>query len=104
MQRFKVAMGFPMMAAAVWLCSLARVQYGDRAWWIAMILIFVAVAAWVYREFFQRAGRHQCFARLAAVGSVLAGYGLPLETEMRWREPMTEETCGNTRSRAAPRG
>jgi thiol:disulfide interchange protein DsbD len=104
MQRFKVAMGFPMMAAAVWLCSLARVQYGDRAWWIAMFLIFVAVAAWVYGEFVQRAGRHQWFARLAAVGLVLAGYGFALEKEMRWREPIKEETAGNTRSRVAPRG
>jgi thiol:disulfide interchange protein DsbD len=104
MQRFKVAMGFPMMAAAVWLCSLARVQYGDRAWWIAMFLVFVAIAAWVYGEFVQRAGKHRWFARLVTVCLIVAGYGYALEREMRWREPITEETAGNKASRVAPRG
>lgn len=104
MQRFKVAMGFPMMAAAVWLCSLARVQYGDRAWWIAMFLIFVAVAAWVYGEFVQRAGKNQWVARFAAVCLIVTGYGFALEKEMRWREPMNGEAAGNNQSRVAPRG
>jgi thiol:disulfide interchange protein DsbD len=104
MQRFKVAMGFPMMAAAIWLCSLARVQYGDRAWWIAMFLIFVAVAAWVYGEFVQRASKHQWFARLAAVCLVVTGYGLALEKEMRWREPIKDDATSANRSSVAPRG
>jgi thiol:disulfide interchange protein len=104
MQRFKVAMGFPMMAAAVWLCSLARVQYGDRAWWVAMFLIFVAVAAWVYGEFVQRASNHQWVARLATVCLVVMGYGLALEKEMRWREPMRDDGTSANRSSVAPRG
>ena len=36
-----------MIAAAAWLCSLVSVPYGDRAWWMVMFLVFVAVAAWV---------------------------------------------------------
>jgi thiol:disulfide interchange protein len=104
MQRFKVAMGFPMMAAAVWLCSLARVQYGDRAWWIAMFLIFAAVAAWVYGEFVQRAGRHKGMGRLVTVCLFLVGYGFALEKEMRWREPIKEDSASAKQSRVAPRG
>jgi thiol:disulfide interchange protein len=104
MQRFKVAMGFPMMAAAVWLCSLARVQYGDRAWWIAMFLIFVSVAAWVYGEFVQRSGKHQWVARLAAGCLVVAGYGYALEKEMQWREPIKDDAVSAKRSSVAPRG
>jgi thiol:disulfide interchange protein DsbD len=104
MQRFKVAMGFPMMAAAIWLCSLARVQYGDRAWWIAMFLIFVAVAAWVYGEFVQRAGGHRWVARLAAVCLVVTGYGLALEKEMHWREPTKDDAAISNKSSVAPRG
>jgi thiol:disulfide interchange protein DsbD len=104
MQRFKVAMGFPMMAAAVWLCSLARVQYGDRAWWIAMFLIFVAVAAWVYGEFVQRTGRHQWIGRLVTVCLFLIGYGFALEKEMRWREPIKENSATAKQSGVAPRG
>jgi thiol:disulfide interchange protein len=104
MQRFKVAMGFPMMAAAVWLCSLARVQYGDRAWWIAMFLIFVAVAAWVYGEFVQRTGRHPWIGRLVTVCLLVAGYGYALEREMQWREPIKEQDAASQRSGISPKG
>ena len=64
MERFKVAMGFPMLAAAAWLCSIAAVHYGDRTWWLVMFLVFVAVAAWVYGEFVQRASKHRAIALL----------------------------------------
>jgi thiol:disulfide interchange protein DsbD len=104
MQRFKVAMGFPMLAAAVWLCSIARVQYGDRAWWIAMFLIFVAVAAWVYGEFVQRSGGHRWVARLVTICLVVAGYGYALEREMQWREPSKDDAASAKRSSIAPRG
>jgi thiol:disulfide interchange protein DsbD len=104
MQRFKVAMGFPMMAAAIWLCSLARVQYGDRAWWIAMFLIFVAVAAWVYGEFVQRAGKRPWIGRLVTICLLVVGYGFALEREMRWREPIKDDTAISKKSSVAPRG
>jgi thiol:disulfide interchange protein DsbD len=104
MQRFKVAMGFPMMAAAVWLCSLARVQYGDRAWWIAMFLIFVAVAAWVYGEFVQRSGKRPWIGRLVTVCLLVVGYGYALEREMQWREPIKEQDAASQRSSISPKG
>ena len=37
-----------MLAAAAWLCSILAVPYGDRACWMVMFLVFVAVAAWIY--------------------------------------------------------
>ena len=54
MEKFKIAMGFPMLATAVWLFSLLPLYYGERAWWLAIFLVVVAVAAWVYGEFLQR--------------------------------------------------
>src|SRR5262249_12658934 len=54
MERFKVAMGFPMLAAAVWLFSLVALHYGERSWWLILFLVIVAVAAWTYGEFVQR--------------------------------------------------
>src|SRR6185369_9695701 len=36
MERFKIAMGFPMLAAAVWLFSLVTVYYDERSWWLAI--------------------------------------------------------------------
>jgi thiol:disulfide interchange protein DsbD len=104
MERFKVAMGFPMMAAAVWLCSLVRVFYGERAWWLAMFLIFVGVGAWVFGEFVQRGTKHRALAGLTAVLALLAGYGYALEKEMRWREPLKENATGAEAPRVAPVG
>ena len=103
MQRFKVAMGFPMMAAAVWLCSLVRVHYGDRAWWMAMFLIFLAVAAWVYGEFVQRGIRHRWLGGLLSLLLLATGYGYALEKQMQWREPI-KENAAVASSSVAPRG
>jgi thiol:disulfide interchange protein DsbD len=104
MNRFKVAMGFPMVAATVWLCSLVRTHYGDRAWWLAMFLIFVAVAAWIFGEFVQRGGKHRPVAFLAAVILLISGYLYTLEHGMRWREPTTDAVAEKGPSTVSPRG
>ncbi len=88
MERFKVAMGFPMMAAAVWLFSLAALHYGERAFWLAIFLVFVGLAAWVYGEFVQR-NRTRPGMAIAALLTILAGgYAFALESHLRWREPV----------------
>ena len=88
MERFKVAVGFPMLAAAVWLFSLASLHYGERAWWLAIFLVLVAVAAWIYGEFVQR-NRNRPGVALAAILAVLAaGYFLTLEGQLQWRQPV----------------
>jgi len=104
MERFKVAMGFPMLAAAAWLCSILAVPYGDRAWWMVMFLVFVAVAAWVYGEFVQRGRKHRLVAGLFAAGLLAIGYFHALENKLDWREPLTEVAGQATPSKVAPRG
>ena len=94
MERFKVAMGFPMLAAAVWLFSLVSVYYGDRSWWLAIFLVMIAVGAWIYGEFVQRHRSRQGLALLAILGVVLAGYFFALEGHLRWREPLSKDTPG----------
>ena len=94
MERFKIAMGFPMLAAAVWLFSLVSLHYGDRSWWLILFLIIVALAAWTYGEFVQCAPVRSGLAR-AGIGAaiivlLLGGYRFVLEDHLRWREPMTE--------------
>jgi thiol:disulfide interchange protein DsbD len=88
MERFKIAMGFPMLAAGVWLCSLLTIHYGERAWWLAVFLVFVAVAAWVYGEFVQRGRQHRGAAAVVALAVLLGGYFYALEAELNWREPL----------------
>ena len=103
MERFKVAMGFPMMAAAVWLCSLVRVHYGERAWWMAMFVIFLAVAAWVYGEFVQRGVKHRWLAGMVSLLLLAIGYGYALEKQMQWRQPIKDDS-GVAASTISPRG
>lgn len=90
MERFKVAMGFPMLGAAVWLCSLLAIHYGERAWYMAVFLVFLAIAAWIYGEFVQRGQRHKMLAALAAIATLVMGYGYALEKELQWRKPIQE--------------
>ncbi|HSU56314.1 MAG TPA: thioredoxin family protein, partial [Candidatus Dormibacteraeota bacterium] len=105
MERFKVAMGFPMAAAAIWLCSLVRVFYADRAWWLAMFLVFVAVAAWIFGEFIQRGTKRRGLAALACLIILAAGYAYPLEKQMDWRKPLDDSAAAaSSTPRVAPRG
>jgi thiol:disulfide interchange protein len=104
MQRFKVAMGFPMLAAAVWLCSLLAVHYGDRAWWMAVFLVFLAVAAWIFGEFVQRGSRHRLLAVLITLLLLASGYGVALEQHLNWRAPAQETASATGASTVAPKG
>jgi len=99
MERFKVAMGFPMIAAAAWLCSIVAVHYGDRTWWLVMFLVFVAVAAWIFGEFVQRGRKGRGFAALLAAALLGIGYAYALETKLDWRAPIS----GSAASAAAPK-
>jgi thiol:disulfide interchange protein DsbD len=87
MERFRVAMGFPMLAAAVWLLSLVAVYYGDRSWWLAIFLVMVSVGAWIFGEFIQRHPARRGVAAVAIAGVHLAAYFFVLEDQLRWREP-----------------
>jgi len=107
MEKFKIAMGFPMLAAAIWLCSIASLHYGDRTWWLAVFLIFVAVAAWVYGEFIQRGRKHRVLAGVFTGVLLLVGYAYALEGELRWRDPVSatkQSDSSKVASRVAPRG
>jgi thiol:disulfide interchange protein len=74
MERFKVLMGFPMLGAGVWLCSLVSIHYGEQAWWLAVFLVFLAVAAWTFGEFVQRGTRHRWVGRGVVLGLLAFGY------------------------------
>ena len=54
MEKFKIAMGFPMLATVVWLFSVAGSTYGKSVLWLGVFLVLLAFAAWIFGEFFQR--------------------------------------------------
>jgi thiol:disulfide interchange protein DsbD len=85
MDKFKNAMGFPMLATVVWLYYVASSSYGQNVLWLGVFLVLAAFAAWIFGEFFQRGRRHRLVAALIALLVLLGGYGFALEKELDWR-------------------
>jgi thiol:disulfide interchange protein DsbD len=88
MERFKVAMGFPMLATAVWLFSLIPLHYGGRTLWLGLFLVILALAAWIYGEFVQRGRTRRGLGLAVALVLLVGGYLYAVEGQLRWREPV----------------
>jgi thiol:disulfide interchange protein DsbD len=88
MERFKVAMGFPMLATAIWLYDLTVPAYGEGSvLWVGLFLVTLAFAAWVWGEFVQRGQRHRGLAIAVVLVTLGTAYGVGLESQLRWRHP-----------------
>jgi thiol:disulfide interchange protein DsbD len=89
MERFKVAMGFPMLATAVWLYSVAvKAHFGvNGALWLAMFLVLVGLSAWIFGAFIQRGVKRRGLAAVFAVGAMVFAVGFVLEKQLNWRSP-----------------
>ena len=96
MERFKVAMGFPMLATAVWLFSLIPLYYGKRSWWLGIFLVVVALAAWTYGAFVQRGRTRRALGLAVSLMLLLAGYLYAVEDQLRWRSPTQEVKTAGT--------
>jgi thiol:disulfide interchange protein DsbD len=102
MEKFKIAMGFPMLATAVWLLSLTTTFYGDRSWWLGIFLVLVGTAAWVFGAFVQRGQKRRVLAGVIAAMLLAAGYAWALDAKLDWRSP-AKEAAGSPLANA-PRG
>ncbi|HEV2207486.1 MAG TPA: protein-disulfide reductase DsbD domain-containing protein [Verrucomicrobiae bacterium] len=98
MEKFKVAMGFPMLATAFWLLSLVPVHYGERAWWLGLFLIVLALVAWMFGEFVQRGRSRRGLAALLTAGVLVAGYFGIIEGRLNWRYPSAPQPAGMVES------
>ena len=88
MEKFKIVMGFPMLATAVWLFSLTTTFYGERSWWLGIFLVFVGAAAWVFGAFWQRGSTRRGLAVVILLLLLATGYLWTLEGKLHWRTPM----------------
>ena len=104
MERFKVAMGFPMLATAIWLFDLTAPAYGQAGvLWIGLFLVTLALAAWILGEFVQRGQRRRGLAGAIALCLLIAGYTVSLERQLRWRQPASQNATADV-VRDSPEG
>jgi thiol:disulfide interchange protein len=88
MEKFKVAMGFPMAATAIWLWSFGGRHFGKSGGlWLGLFLVFIGLAAWIYGDFVQRGTRRRGLAMALAIAVLLLGYSFTLEAKLHWRQP-----------------
>lgn len=88
MEKFKIAMGFPMLATAVWLYTLAVPTFGEGAdFWLGLFLVVLALAAWVWGEFVQRGRKRKGLSLAIVIALLIVGYVYILEKQLRWRSP-----------------
>jgi thiol:disulfide interchange protein len=101
MEKFKMAMGFPMLVTAVWLFNIAGSTYGKNVFWLGAFLVVVAFAAWIFGEFVQRGRKHKPMAAMITIILLIAGYGYALEKELDWRAPFIEtDSTGSLKTSA----
>ena len=100
MEKFKIAMGFPMLATAAWLAfSVGAAHFGKKVFWLGIFLVVLAMAAWVWGEFVQRGRKRQGFARAIALVLLVIGYFGILERQLHWREPVQARALGSVEQR-----
>ena len=96
MEKFKMAMGFPMLATVMWLLSVASSTYEKKVVWLGVFLVFVAMAAWVFGEFSQRGRNNKFVAGIVALVVLVGGYAFALEKQLDWRHPQTPTVADST--------
>jgi thiol:disulfide interchange protein DsbD len=102
MEKFKIAMGFPMLATAIWLFSFTAKRFGtDGPLWVGLFLVTVALAAWIWGEFVQRGRRWRGLAAVISLLLLAAGYGYGLEKQLHWRSPVKSTSSSEIQTDAA---
>ena len=88
MVHFKHAMGFPMLATAIWLLWVSTSTFGrDGALWLGLFLVVLSLAVWIWGEFVQRGGERRGLAMFLSLALAGGGYAYALESQLHWRNP-----------------
>ena len=96
MEKFKIAMGFPMLATAIWLFDLTAPSFGESgALGLGLFLVVLALVAWIWGEFVQRGRKGKGLAVMICLLLLAVGYWFALEGEMNWRSPMRKSAQGS---------
>jgi thiol:disulfide interchange protein DsbD len=105
MLRFKVIMGFPMLATAIWMLTLSAPHLGKSGLlWFGFFLVVLGLGAWIWGEFVQRGTRSKGIA-MAATVFLVGGFGtyvlLRASDQIEWK-PWSESAVAKARSEGHP--
>ena len=104
MTHFKHAMGFPMLATAIWLLWVSTRIFGrDGALWLGLFLVVLSLAVWIWGEFVQRGGDRRGLAMGLSLLLVAGAYGYALEGQLHWRNPAPPADAGSV-TKSSPDG
>jgi thiol:disulfide interchange protein DsbD len=104
MQRFKVALGFPMLATVVWLYKLSVNHLNkSQALWFGIFLVTLAMAAWIWGEFVQRSSRRRGLAVLTSLLLIIVvgAYASTRREGIHW-QPWSEAAVAQARAEGRP--
>ncbi|MDQ6630860.1 MAG: thioredoxin family protein [Verrucomicrobiota bacterium] len=97
MEKFKIAMGFPMLATAIWIFWFTAPRFGKSGvLWLGLFLVILSAAAWVWGEFVQRGRQRKSLAIVFTILLLSGGYIFALEKKLNWRAPVTFFTIENS--------
>ncbi len=97
MEKFKIAVGFPMLATAVWIFWFTAPRFGKSGvLWLGLFLVILSAAAWVWGEFVQRGRKRKGLAVTIAILLFAFGYVFALEKKLHWRSPAQTFTENNS--------
>jgi len=96
MERFKVAMGFPMLATAVWMFWFTAPRFGKSGvLWLGLFLVVLAMGAWVWGEFVQRGTSRRGLAMGLSLFVLGGVYFFILERQLHWRTAAPQLAAGS---------
>lgn len=104
MLRFKVALGFPMLATVFWLYKLSQNHLSkSQALWFGIFLVALAMAAWVWGEFVQRGNSRRGLAAVISL-ILITGTGAYAATRtegLKW-QPWSQAAVEKARAEGRP--
>ena len=105
MEKFKIAMGFPVLGSAVWLFTLASGDLDKTGTLrLGLFLIALSLAAWVWGEFVQRGTKRRALAGIISL-LLIGGFGayayFQAPDEIHW-QPWSPDTVTQARAAGKP--